>query len=85
MLNINRFCLLSKTVPPPHTHTHNLPVLITNNAKLAEYQVKLDEKYMPFLHCHSSLDGTSYKKLQDIVTSFQNLINSKLSKKGFSS
>ena len=30
-----------------------------------EYQPKADEKYMPFLHCISSVVGTFYKNLWD--------------------
>ena len=34
-----------------------------------EYQAELNEKYTPVLHCISSFEGTSYKKLQDMTTS----------------
>ena len=34
-----------------------------------KYQPKLNEKYMPFLHCISSFEGTSYKHLKDTATS----------------
>ena len=34
-----------------------------NIKKEIEYQPKSDEKYMPFLHCISSFEGTSYKNL----------------------
>ena len=35
-----------------------------------EYQVKLNEKYMPVLHCISSFEGTSFKKLEPPVVLF---------------
>ena len=34
-----------------------------------EYQVKLNEKYMPVLHCILSFEDVSHKMLQDRVTS----------------
>ena len=34
-----------------------------------KYQPKLNEKHMPFLHCISSFEGTSYKHLKDIANS----------------
>ena len=34
-----------------------------------EYQAKLNEKYMPVLHCISSFEDTSSKKLQGTTTS----------------
>ena len=44
-------------------------ILMINDTKLLEHQAKLNEKYRPVLHCHSSFEGTSYKKLQDTATS----------------
>ena len=35
-----------------------------------EYQIKLNKKYTPALHCILSFEGTSYKKLQDGAISF---------------
>ena len=49
---LNRFCLLCET-------SH--PLLTMEISSLMEYKAKLNEKYMPVLHCISSLKGTSYK------------------------
>ena len=40
-----------------------------DNIKLDGVPSKLHEKYIPVLHCVTSFDGTSYKKLHDTVTS----------------
>ena len=60
---LDRFCPLSKLPPPP----------VLNNVKLVEYKAQLNEKYMPVLCYHSTvqvlIEGTSYKMLQDIAAS----------------
>ena len=33
-----------------------------------EYLAKLNERYMAVLHCVTSFEGTSYKKLHDTAT-----------------
>ena len=53
---LNGFCQLSES-PPPY------PCSLRTMAKWIEYQPKLNERYIPFLQCISSFEGTSYKNL----------------------
>ena len=55
---LNRFCTLSK--PPSSSHPYCSKQTIS---KEIEYQPKSNEKNIPFLHCISSFEGTSYKSL----------------------
>ena len=57
---LNRFCLLSNPTPHPPTPS----VFSTDNIKMDRIpKPKSDEKHIPFLHCISSFEGTSYKNL----------------------
>ena len=52
---VNRFCPLSKKIQPP--------MLKGQYSKWIEYKPKSNEKCMPFLHCISSFEGSSYKNV----------------------
>ena len=56
---LNRFSLLRRTSRPCSRWTIS---------SMMEYQAKLNERYMPVLHCISSLKGTSYKKFLSCFT-----------------
>ena len=57
-VTLNRFCPLSKRRHPICSWR--------TISKWMEYLLKSNRKYIPFLHCISSFDGTSYKNLSDI-------------------
>ena len=65
-ITLNRLCLISVNPPTPCS----LQTIHISGKLDGIYQAKLNEKYMPVLQGISNYEGTSYKKLQDIASSF---------------